>query len=206
MGAHQVVEVVAADPILQAGVESTLRLCPGIGIAGRDAPAGQVITAVVVDVVDDQAVRTVASVRSAGRLGIVLLATSLDVGDVVRVIQAGVSGVLLRREASPHRLMSAIRSVAAGEATMPPELLAALFEHARPPWRAGDAGGSALWLDDREKAVLRMLGDGHETGEIARSLAYSPRTVTAIVHDIIYRHRLRNRAHAVAFALKAGLI
>ena len=54
--------------------------------------------------------------------------------------------------------------------------------------------------------MLRMVADGHETVEIARALAYSPRTVTSIVHDITHRLRLRNRAHAVAFALREGLI
>ena len=61
-------------------------------------------------------------------------------------------------------------------------------------------------LDDRERAVLSMVADGHETAEIARKLAYSTRTVTGIVHDITARWRLRNRAHAVAYALRHGLI
>jgi DNA-binding CsgD family transcriptional regulator len=51
-----------------------------------------------------------------------------------------------------------------------------------------------------------MVADGHETSEIAQCLAYSQRTVTTVVHDITQRFRLRNRAHAVAYALRAGLL
>ena len=51
-----------------------------------------------------------------------------------------------------------------------------------------------------------MVADGHETSEIAQRLCYSPRTVTTVVHDITQRFRLRNRAHAVAYALRTGLL
>jgi len=54
--------------------------------------------------------------------------------------------------------------------------------------------------------VLRLVADGRETGEIARELCYSTRTVVSVVHDITNRFRLRNRAHAVAYALRAGLL
>ncbi|MQA85396.1 MAG: DNA-binding response regulator, partial [Streptosporangiales bacterium] len=44
------------------------------------------------------------------------------------------------------------------------------------------------------------------TAEIARALAYSERTVKNIIHDITTRLQLRNRAHAVAYAVREGLI
>ncbi|MFF4044863.1 LuxR C-terminal-related transcriptional regulator [Streptomyces sp. NPDC001816] len=68
----------------------------------------------------------------------------------------------------------------------------------------GGWAGSAL--SERERSVLQLVADGHETAEIAQRLAYSPRTVTTVVHDITQRFRLRNRAHAVAYALRAGLL
>jgi DNA-binding NarL/FixJ family response regulator len=54
--------------------------------------------------------------------------------------------------------------------------------------------------------VLSMVADGQETDDIARALCYSSRTVTGVVHDITQRYRLRNRAHAVAYALRTGLL
>jgi len=67
-----------------------------------------------------------------------------------------------------------------------------------------DQGGPGL--SERERAVLRLVAEGHETGEIARRLCYSARTVTGTVHDVTRRFRLRNRAHAVAFTLRAGML
>jgi DNA-binding NarL/FixJ family response regulator len=58
----------------------------------------------------------------------------------------------------------------------------------------------------REAEVLRLVADGLETREIAEQLCYSQRTVKGILHDVTSRFQLRNRAHAVAFALREGLI
>jgi DNA-binding NarL/FixJ family response regulator len=53
---------------------------------------------------------------------------------------------------------------------------------------------------------LRLLADGCDTIEIARRMAYSERTVKTIVHVILDRFGARNRAHAVAFATREGII
>ena len=54
--------------------------------------------------------------------------------------------------------------------------------------------------------VLRLVADGHDTAEIARELCYSERTVKNVLHDLTTRLQLRNRSHAVAYALREGLI
>jgi DNA-binding NarL/FixJ family response regulator len=61
-------------------------------------------------------------------------------------------------------------------------------------------------LTERELSVLRLLADGHDTAEVGRQLFYSERTVKNIVHDVTSRLDLRNRTHAVAYALRQGLI
>jgi DNA-binding NarL/FixJ family response regulator len=61
-------------------------------------------------------------------------------------------------------------------------------------------------LAPREVEVLRLLADGLDTAEIARRLCYSERTVKNVVHDVTTRLQLRNRSHAVAYALREGLI
>lgn len=61
-------------------------------------------------------------------------------------------------------------------------------------------------LRDREIAVLRLVAEGMDTAEIARRLAYSERTVKNILHDVTTRLELRNRSHAVAYALREGFI
>jgi DNA-binding NarL/FixJ family response regulator len=55
-------------------------------------------------------------------------------------------------------------------------------------------------------AVLRLLADGCDTAEVGRRLFYSERTVKNIIHDVTSRLELRNRVHAVAYAIREGLI
>ncbi|ATY11824.1 DNA-binding response regulator [Amycolatopsis sp. AA4] len=186
------VRVLAADPFLRAGLESALRGCAEF--TGSDGG----VAVLAVDEVDDAAVSAIRAAKE--RNAAVLLVTGkVDAVTAARAIEAGACGVLRREQACEQTLVSAVRAAATGHGTMPPDLLSDLFDarHAAPP---------APTLDARERDVLRMVADGHETAEIASALAYSARTVTTIVHDITHRLRLRNRAHAVAFALRQGLI
>jgi DNA-binding CsgD family transcriptional regulator len=50
------------------------------------------------------------------------------------------------------------------------------------------------------------VADGLDTDEIAASLSYSSRTVKNILHSVTTRFCLKNRSHAVAYALREGLI
>jgi DNA-binding CsgD family transcriptional regulator len=61
-------------------------------------------------------------------------------------------------------------------------------------------------LTDREIKVLRLIAEGHDTSEIAQQLSYSQRTVKNVLHDVTTRLQLRNRSHAVAYAVREGLI
>lgn len=58
----------------------------------------------------------------------------------------------------------------------------------------------------REIEVLRLLADGLSTREVARTLAYSERTIKNVVYDLTTRNGLRNRTHAVAVAVRAGVV
>jgi DNA-binding NarL/FixJ family response regulator len=203
LGQRTSVEILASDPVLRAGVESALRRCQEITTVHDGTPS---VTVIAVDAVDEQTLRLLRDTRGTSRRGVLLVATSVDATGTLRAIEAGVSGVLRRREASAEGLTAAVLAVANGHGSMPPDLLGEVM--ARLGRLEGNLPGRhpASVLDDREKAVLRMVADGHETAEIARALAYSTRTVTGIVHDITHRLRLRNRAHAVAYALREGLM
>lgn len=187
------VRVLATDPFLRAGLESALYGCAEF--TGADGG----VAVLAVDEVDDAAVEAIRSAKE--RNATVLLVTGrVDAARAARAIEAGACGVLRREQACEQTLVSAVRAAATGHGTMPPDLLSDLFEARQ------NAAPVAPTLDARERDVLRMVADGHETAEIASALAYSARTVTTIVHDITHRLRLRNRAHAVAFALRQGLI
>ncbi|MCT2585459.1 helix-turn-helix transcriptional regulator [Actinophytocola gossypii] len=197
MGEPVRVGVVARDPMLEAGATSALHGYPDVEVV----PVGSARVAVVlVDDVDDAAVRLVRDLRAAGP-EVVLVANELVPTAALAATVAGARGLLRRREASADRLARTVLAAAAGDCTVPPDLLDRLLEHGVA--RAGPVGPG---LSEREREVLRLVAEGHETSEIARRLSYSPRTVTGIVHGITTRFRLRNRAHAVAYALRAGLL
>ncbi|MFF7634677.1 LuxR C-terminal-related transcriptional regulator [Kitasatospora sp. NPDC008050] len=68
------------------------------------------------------------------------------------------------------------------------------------------AGGAEDALSERETGILRLVADGLDTAEIADTLGYSERWVKNVLHGLTTRLSLRNRSHAVAYALRRGLI
>ncbi len=54
--------------------------------------------------------------------------------------------------------------------------------------------------------MLRLMADGMDTAEIAQKLCYSERTVKNVIYGVTSRLNLRNRPHAVAYAMRAGAI
>ncbi|MGK5518173.1 LuxR C-terminal-related transcriptional regulator [Micromonospora sp. URMC 107] len=187
------VQVIAVDPAVRVGVDDMVRVCPELTVVA-DRPD---VVLMVTDEVSDAVLVLLRSLSRAGRR-VLLVTDTLREPDVVEAVQAGAGGLLRRCEVRLDRLRPAIRATADGSFTVPSDLLGAGDrEPERPPARQ---------LTKRERTVLLMLADGHETEEIARSLAYSVRTVTGIVHTITHRWQVRNRAHAVACALREGLI
>jgi DNA-binding NarL/FixJ family response regulator len=194
------VNVVATDPVLEAGVTSAMLGCPDIAVVTTRERA--TVTVLVVERLGQDALDSVRAVRAgADRPEVVLVVPEVELADALRAIAAGARGLLRRREATADRLTRTVLAAGDGDCTVSPDMLDRLLAAPAVP-----AGTLASNLSDRERAVLRLLADGRETGEIAQELCYSTRTVTSVVHDITQRFRLRNRAHAVAFALRTGML
>lgn len=200
--------VYASDPLSQAGVTSHLRPRPEVRVVPAEELAQAVVAVVVTDEVDDAALRVLRAVQRGGVPRTVLVATVLDDGALVAAAEAGVSGLLRRCDATPEGLARVIVRVAAGDGEVPPDLLARLLGQVGRLQRQvlAPRGLSFTGLSDREARVLRLVADGHDTAEIATTLCYSERTVKNVLHDVTTRLQLRNRSHAVAYALREGLI
>ena len=54
--------------------------------------------------------------------------------------------------------------------------------------------------------MLRLVSEGFDTAEIAAKTSFSERTVKNVLHEVTTRLQLRNRAHAVGYAMRHGLI
>ncbi|MFG1678327.1 DNA-binding response regulator [Micromonospora sp. NPDC049282] len=200
MGEPVSVSVIALDPVLEAGTRSALSDRPDVLMVGADDSAA--VTVIIVDDVDERVLDLVRVTRAAPhRPEVVVVATEMAQPQALHAIASGARGLLRRREANAARLTRAVLAAASGDCTVPPDLLDELLD----PGSRGPAPTGA-GLSERERAVLRLVAEGRETCDIAQTLSYSPRTVTSVVHDITQRYRLRNRAHAVAYALRAGLL
>ena len=202
------VRVYARDPISEAGVSSALRPRPEVRVVGSDEDESPDVVLVIVDEVDDEAINTLRFVRRNGEARVILIASHLDDQDLVRAVESGVVGLVRRTDATTDRLLSVITSAAAGEGTVPPDLLGRLLDQVGRLQRTvlDPRGITFTGLASREIEVLKLVAEGWDTAQIATKLSYSERTVKNVLHDVTTRLQLRNRSHAVAYAMREGLI
>lgn len=194
------------DPISQAGVVSQLKSRPEIRVVDHAEQAD--VAVVIADHVDANTARELRSLRKDGRPQLMLVATAVDDAALVLAAEAGVAGLLRRSDANPDTLVRTVRRVASGEGEVPPDLLGRLLEQVGRLQRQvlAPRGLTFSGLTPRETEVLRLVADGHDTSEIALRMCYSERTVKNVLHDLTTRLQLRNRTHAVAYAVREGLI
>ncbi len=136
----------------------------------------------------------------------VLVLTTFDLDDYVyEALRAGASGFLLK-SAPPEQLIVAIRTVAAGEALLAPEITRRLIEdYVRRP-RPDAAPPALAELTDREREVLELIGRGRSNAEIAAELFVSDATVKTHVNRILRKLGVRDRVQAVVLAYDTGLV
>ncbi|WP_327667112.1 MULTISPECIES: helix-turn-helix transcriptional regulator [unclassified Streptomyces] len=202
------VTVYAADPVLRVGIVHQLRQRPEVELLDEGDAERAHVSLVVVDTVDEDVAALLDRLRinTVTRTGLVV--GTLGSGGLQRVIECGVAAVLRRSEADHDQLLNLVLAVANGEGVLPGDLLGKLLSHVGSLQRSAlDPRGLSLsTLTTREADMLRLVSEGLDTAEIARKTAYSERTVKNVLHEIITRLQLRNRAHAVGYALRNGLI
>lgn len=200
--------VYAADPVSQAGIASQLRSRPEVFVVDEADLDNAVVAVLVADEVTEEATRATRAIQRNGCPRVILVVTRLDDNGLLAAVEAGACGLVRRAEATPERLATAVRAAAAGDGTVPPDLLGRLLQQVGQLQRQvlSPRGLSLRGLSDREVEVLRLVADGLDTSDIANQLCYSERTVKNVIHDITSRLQLRNRSHAVAYAVRQGLI
>ncbi|GGO53667.1 response regulator transcription factor [Streptomyces lasiicapitis] len=187
-----------------------------IGVAGDGAQAVEVTRATTPDVV-------VMDIRMPGQDGLaaaeeitgdpalddtrVLVLTTFETDEyVTRALRAGVSG-FLGKGVGPAELLSAIRTVAAGDM-----VLSSLATHAvvtrylAGPDAAVATPNELQSLTPREREVLAQAAKGLTNDEIAESLYVSPLTVRTFIQRIMTKLGARHRAQLVAIAYQTGFV
>lgn len=121
---------------------------------------------------------------------VVIVTTFARSGFLRRALDAGVCGYLLK-DAPAERLADALRQVQRGGRAIDPQL-------------ALDAWSQADPLNDRERQVLRLSGDGRSASEIATQLGLSHGTVRNYLSECIGKLGVANRIEAYRLARQKG--
>ncbi|MGH8127558.1 MAG: response regulator transcription factor, partial [Gammaproteobacteria bacterium] len=121
---------------------------------------------------------------------VIIVTTFARPGYLRRALDAGVKGYLLK-DAPAQQLAAAIRTVHEGGKVIAPELATAAWDSEDP-------------LNDRERQVLRLAGEGHTSGDIAGQLCLSEGTVRNYLSEAIGKLGASNRIEAARIARQKG--
>ena len=136
-----------------------------------------------------------------------LILTTFDADEYVyEALRAGASGFLLK-DAPADQLITAVRSLAAGDALIDPVITRRLISRFALAAR-GPAGlpDELRQLTARELEVLRLVAPGLSNVEIARELVVEENTVKTHVSRILMKLGLRDRVQAVVLAYELGFV
>ncbi len=232
MAADDLTIVLADDQdLVRAGFRVILESEPGFRVVGEAPDGAAAVEAVVAlrpDVVClDVQMPGVDGLEAARRIGAlpeppaVLVLTTFDDDDALfQALEAGASGFLLKN-ASPERLIDAVRTVAAGDALLAPDVTRRVISRATAGHgpdcpgvdgsggtAAPDTGAAAIvaaGLTEREAEVLRLLARGYSNAEIARELFVGEATVKTHVSNVLQKTGVRDRIQAVVWAFERGV-
>jgi DNA-binding NarL/FixJ family response regulator len=135
------------------------------------------------------------------QLRVILLSMHPDEGYVLRGVEAGAKGYVLK-DAAPEELEQALRQVARGGSFFSPQVTGAVMERLR-----GGAGKPpASKLSARQCEVLQLICEGHTNRSIAERLHLSPKTVDTHRTQIMRKLDIHDVAGLTRYAMRAGLI
>jgi len=148
-----------------------------------------------------EATRRILAANQAARI---LILTTFGLDEYVyEALRAGASGFVLKDDPA-EQLISAVRTVAAGNALLSPAITKRVIRQftriARPapPKELGE-------LTEREREILRLIATGLSNAEIGHELYISETTVKTHVTHVLQKLGLRDRVQAVVLAYQAGL-
>ncbi|MFD9698125.1 LuxR C-terminal-related transcriptional regulator [Lentzea sp. NPDC059081] len=199
--------IFAADPLTNAGITAFLQEDRSISLVPPVHLSQLEVAIVAAKVVDDGTLDLLDRLTSDTAAHAVLVTGPLRASTVERLARTRVHRILDRARIDCVQLVDA--TLEAGDS---PDVLR-LYDEGQQTERlsaqhtvVSDASEPAGDLSPREVEVLRLIADGFATEEIADRLSFSVRTVKNIVHQLTSRLNLVNRIHAVAHAVRVGLI
>jgi DNA-binding NarL/FixJ family response regulator len=222
MSEHAPVRVLVADDqrVVREGLVTILGLLPEIEVVGAAAD-GEEAVALAVELAPEivlmdlrmpgcdgvEATRRIQD--EAPAVDVLVLTTYADDRSLLAALRAGARGYLTK-DAGAEQVQEAIRAVARGEAAIDPAVQHHLIDavatgpaetlapQTPPPLPDG--------LTPREAEVLGLVAEGLSNGEIAARLVVSEATVKSHINHLFTKTGVRDRAQAVTYAFKHGLV
>ena len=200
--------IIDDHPVVRAGIRTLLQQADGVRVVGQagsgeEALADLARTRPDVVLCDlrlgaglDGVATTKAISRAAARPAVLILTTYDNDADIVRAVEAGAVGYLLK-DANPTDIIHAIHQAARGETVLSDGMTERLITTMR---------RQRISLSNREAEVLRLVADGMSNRDIARHLFLSEATVKTHLNHIFSKLGVENRTSAIATARAAGLI
>jgi DNA-binding NarL/FixJ family response regulator len=206
-----VIRVLLADdhPVVRQGLAAMLGAEPDlevVGEAGSGPQAEALAAALLPDIVlMDLRMPGGGGAESTERMTaaglpcrVVVLTTYESDGDILRAVEAGAAGYLLK-DVARAELAEAVRAAARGETVLAPSVAARLVDRMR-------ARTERPRLSSRETAVLRLVAEGCTNAEIGRRLFIGESTVKTHLLRTFTKLGVTDRTAAVTSAMRHGLL
>jgi DNA-binding NarL/FixJ family response regulator len=209
------VAILAGDPVTGQGAAAFLAACKEIKLLPADRGHEAEVVLILVNSITEETLGWMRDVAAradradrADGVGFVLVGDGVREHHVLQAVSCGPVSVIPRREADFERILRAINGVRRGRLEMPDHAVGWLAKLQRSVQQdvLAPRGLTAAGFETREVEVLRLLADGLDTLEISARLCYSERTIKNIIHGVLTRFDLRNRAQAVAYAMRTGAL
>ena len=195
-------------PVVRHGLRGMLENEPGLAVVGEGGSGAEGLELALTEQPDivlmDLRMPGGDGVEATGQIlarlpatKVVVLTTYESDRDILRAIEAGASGYLLK-DASPAELAEAVRAAARGETVLAPSVASTLVRQVRSP--------APPALSAREAQVLRLVARGLTNADIGRELFISEATVKTHLLRTFSKLDVDDRTAAVTKAMSHGLI
>ena len=139
--------------------------------------------------------------RDGIKTEVLFLSAFLESELAYRTVAEGAKGYL-SKESARQEICDAIVVIARGGTALAPEVQASLAEEIR----EREIAGGRPDLTPREREVLQLISEGMSAPEIGKRIHLSPTTVKTHLHTLYEKLGVRDRAAAVAEAMRRGLL
>ena len=136
----------------------------------------------------------------------IIILTTFELDEyIAEAVRAGAAGFLVK-DTEPEELLRAVRVVHDGDALLSPSVTRRIMAQLALQSRATAAPASLANITEREREVLRLVGEGLNNAEIAERLVITPLTAKTHVSRIMTKLLVRDRAQLVVLAYESGLV